>query len=104
MNAKVNLNIVLKLKEKVEVKLWDVDVLKDDLIDSKVVSNSGHLEFIFNTSETGEFKPELQIRIYDLNGHELHRTSINDSISDLNINKVTGFIEVSTIDFGTIEV
>jgi hypothetical protein len=81
-----------------------VDVLKDDLLESKNVSKSGHVEFIFSTSKSGEINPELQVRIETLEGIEIYRTPINSSISEFNINEVTGFKEVSAIDFGTIEI
>ena len=104
MIAKVNLNVVLKTRENVVVQLWDVDIIKDDLIESQEVSMSGPIEFIFSTTLSGENNPELQLRLFSTNGEELHRTESIKYIAELNIDKVTGFQEVSTIDFGTIEI
>ena len=104
MIAKVNLNVVLKTRENVVVQLWDVDIIKDDLIESQEVSKSGPIEFIFSTTLSGENNPELQLRVFSSNGEELHRTEASKDIAELNIDKVTGFQEVSTIDFGTIEI
>jgi hypothetical protein len=104
MIAKVNVNIVLKTIDKAVVQLWDVDALVDDLLESKDVSASGHVEFIFSTSQSGEANPELQLRILSLERIELFRTTTNNMLSDLKIHEVTGFAEVTTIDFGTIEI
>ena len=104
MIAKVNLNVVLKTRENVVVQVWDVDIIKDDLIESQEVSKSGPIEFIFSTTLSGENNPELQLRVFSSNGEELHRTEANKDIAELNIDEVTGFQEVSTIDFGTIEI
>jgi hypothetical protein len=104
MIAKVNVNLVLKTNMSVVVQLWDVDVLIDDLIESQEVSKSGYVEFIFSTNRSGESNPELQIRIQSLDGYELYRTDVNNSIADLSIDEVTGFQEVSAIDFGLIEI
>ena len=104
MIAKVNLNVVLKTRENVVVQLWDVDIIKDDLIESQGVSKSGQIEFIFSTTLSGENNPELQLRLFSMNDEELHRTEAIKDIAELNIDKVTGFQEVSTIDFGTIEI
>jgi hypothetical protein len=104
MNAKVNVNIQLSDAAKVFVELWDVDVLKDDLIDRKEIIKSGHVEFLFNVFDSGEFTPELQIRIALPSGKELYRTAINNQLSVMNVDKATGFREVTTIDFGTITV
>lgn len=104
MIAKVNVNLVLTTQERVIAQLWDVDLIKDDLIESKDVSKSGAVEFIFSTTISGESNPELQLRILSMSEDELFRSKISSDIADLNIDKVTGFQEVSTIDFGTIEI
>jgi hypothetical protein len=103
MTAKVNVTIQFKNSAKYIVELWDVDVLVDDKIDAKSISKPGPIEFIFSTSRTGEFNPELQLRIFSEEGNELFRSPIDKSISDLNINENTGFVEVTTVDFGIIE-
>ena len=103
MTAKVNATIQLnKTDTKYVVKLFDIDVIKDDVIGSLEINQSNEIEFIFSLGETGEFNPELQLRIYDSNNNEIHRSDINNSISSTNINKITGFLEVTTIDFGLI--
>lgn len=76
----------------------------DDKIQSKHISDSAYIEFIFSTAATGEFNPELQLRIFDEHGKELHRTSAINSINSLEKDKVTGFQENTTIDFGIIEI
>lgn len=102
MNAKVNFRVELRLQKIITAELWDVDPLMDDKIDFKKITESGQYEFIFSTSETGEFKPELQLRFIDESGKEIYKTPINNSISDFGINKTTGFNETSNIDFGLI--
>jgi hypothetical protein len=105
MIAKANATIELKNAEsKYLVKLFDVDVIKDDEIASIEINTSKEIEFIFSLDETGEFNPELQLRVYDAQNNEVFRSEINNSISSTNINKVTGFIEVTTIDFGLITI
>ena len=51
-----------------------------------------------------KFNPELQLRIFDSLFNEVFRSRIDDSISSNNVNKNTGFIEVTTIDFGLITI
>ena len=104
MTGKVNATIKMLKPLKVSVELWDVDVLVDDKIHTKVITDSGPIEFIFSTSDTGEFNPELQLRIFDLQGNQLHRTPINKSLNSMGIDKVTGFKENTTIDFGIIKI
>ena len=104
MVAKVNATIKLSSKiNNVIVELWDVDVLVDDKLDSKTVSHSGPIEFLFSIANTGEFNPELQLRVFSDTQEELYRSNIDTSISMLNIDKATGFMEHTTIEFGTIE-
>ena len=112
MLAKVNAKIFHKANQtqKVNVELWDVDVLSDDRIDALEIeldpakSKVGiPIEFVFSTSKTGEFNPELQLRVVDSNtGTELYRTETDKSISLLNIDDATGLREVSTVEFGDI--
>jgi hypothetical protein len=104
MTGKVNATIKMLKPLKVRVELWDVDVLVDDKIQTKEISDSGPVEFIFSTSDTGEFNPELQLRVSDIGGNELHRTPVNKTINAIETNKVTGFKETTTIDFGIIEI
>jgi hypothetical protein len=105
MIAKVNANVQFKSKyKKVVVELWDIDVLMDDKIASHELTRSGHIEFLFSLSVTGEVNPELQLRIKDEAGNEVLRTPIDQSISAMNIDKNTGFLEHTTIDFGVIKI
>lgn len=105
MTAKVNANIeLLNSNEYYIVKLFDVDIIKDDEIASIEINQNKEIEFIFSLDETGEFNPELQIRVFDSNNNEVYRSEINNSISSTNIDKITGFIEVTTIDFGLITI
>jgi hypothetical protein len=91
-------------KEQVlRIELWDLDLLADDKIQTITISKPSLVEFIFSFSETGEFNPELQIRICDNQDKEIHRTPINKSLNSLKIDKVTGFMEKTTVDFGTIK-
>ncbi len=105
MTAKVNATIeLLNSNVNYVVKLFDVDVMKDDEIASIDINNSKEVEFLFSLDETGEFNPELQLRVFDSNNNEVYRSKINNSISSTNIDKITGFIEVTTIDFGLITI
>ena len=105
MTAKVNATIEIKNTDsKYLVKLFDVDVIKDDEIASLEINTSEDIEFLFSLDDTGEFNPELQLRIFDSLFNEVFRSRIDDSISSNNVNKNTGFIEVTTIDFGLITI
>jgi hypothetical protein len=105
MTAKVNATIEFKnTVSKYLVKLFDIDVIKDDEIASLEINKSEEIEFLFSLDETGEFNPELQLRIFDSNNKEVYRSEINNSISSTNIDKITGFMEVTTIDFGLITI
>ena len=104
MTGKVNATIQFQGTKMFIVELWDVDVLVDDKLQSIEISKTGPIEFIFNTSETGEFNPELQLRIFSEDQTEIYRSAIDKSISDLNIDKATGYNETTTIDFGIIEI
>jgi hypothetical protein len=103
MNAKVNATINLKVEgKKYIVELYDVDVISDDLLKTLTIDKSGPIEFIFSLSETGEFNPELQLRIFTENRKEIFRTAIDNSLSSLNVDKNTDRVEKTTIDFGVI--
>jgi hypothetical protein len=104
MTGKVNAVVKMNRPGKLKVELWDVDVLADDRIETKNITESEAIEFLFNTTDTGEFNPELQLRIFDEDGKELYRSPINSSINSVEINNVTGFRENTTVDFGLIEV
>jgi hypothetical protein len=105
MTAKVNATIeLLNSNENHTVKLFDVDIIKDDEIASIEINQSKDVEFIFSLDEAGEFNPELQLRVFDSKNNEVYRSEINNSISSTNIDKITGFIEVTTIDFGLITI
>ncbi len=105
MTAKVNATIeLLNSNENHTVKLFDVDIIKDDEISSIEINQSKDVEFIFSLDEAGEFNPELQLRVFDSKNNEVYRSEINNSISSTNIDKITGFIEVTTIDFGLITI
>lgn len=105
MTAKVNATIeLLNSNANYLVKLFDVDLIMDDEIASIEINQSKEIEFIFSLDETGEFNPELQIRLFDSSNNEVFRSEINSSISSTNIDKNTGFIEITTIDFGLITI
>ena len=105
MTAKVNATIELNNTDsKYLIKLFDIDVIKDDEIATIEITQSKEIEFLFSLDETGEFNPELQLRIFDSLFNEVFRSRIDDSISSNNVNKNTGFIEVTTIDFGLITI
>ena len=105
MTAKVNATIeLLNSNENYTLKLFDVDIIKDDEIASIEINQSKDVEFIFSLEEAGEFNPELQLRVFDSKNNEVYRSEINNSISSTNIDKITGFIEVTTIDFGLITI
>ena len=103
MTGKVNVYIDMDKEQVLRIELWDLDLLADDKIQTISISKPGLVEFIFSFSETGEFNPELQIRIYNNQEKEIHRTQINKSLNSLKIDKVTGFMEKTTVDFGTIK-
>jgi len=102
MIAKLNVKIELSVPRKCKLELWDLDVLVDDLIQAKEILDSCEVELIFSLDETGESKPELQLRIYSDDGSELYRSKVVSTLDTTNVDPVTGFREVSTIDFGTI--
>ena len=86
-----------------KIKLFDIDLLKDDLLKEISITNSGSYEFIFAMGDTGEFRPELQIRVFNASDLELYRSEINKELSSLNIDKNTGRIEKTTVNFNSIE-
>ena len=103
MNAKANVKIIINGDSRVySVELYDVDLLIDDLLVSKTVKETCNLELFFNLNDSGEFRAELQLRIFDENRNELYRSPINNSLSSLAYDKNTGRIENTTIDFGVI--
>jgi hypothetical protein len=72
MLAKANVKITYKKAEdELTVELWDVDVIIDDLISSKIITASGNYEFLFETNSTGEVNPELEIRVKGKDGELL---------------------------------
>ena len=99
MIAKVNVEIELVQLKKVSVELWDQDLIKDDLIERKLIENSGLIEFIFSTQASGELNPELEIRVKDEVGNEIYKSRTNNSLEAFKIDGVTGFIEKTTITF-----
>ncbi len=104
MIAKVNFSIKLKIEKVIyKIKLFDIDLLKDDLLKEISITNSGSYEFIFAMGDTGEFRPELQIRVFNASDLELYRSEINKELSSLNIDKNTGRIEKTTVNFNSIE-
>jgi hypothetical protein len=53
--------------------------------------------------DTGEFRPELQIRIFNASDLEIYRSEINKELNSMTIDNNTGRIEKTTIDFNSIE-
>lgn len=104
MTGKVNITVEMLQEHDIKIELWDVDLIVDDMIQTKKVNRSGLVEFIFSLSETGEFNPELQIRIFNNQNEEIYRSPIDRSLSSLQIDNVTGFMELTTVDFGTIKI
>ena len=104
MTGKVNITVEMLQEQDLKIELWDVDLIVDDKIQTKQVNRSGLVEFIFSLSETGEFNPELQIRIFNNQNEEIYRSPIDRSLNSLQIDKVTGFMEKTTLDFGTIKI
>jgi hypothetical protein len=104
MIAKVNAHIQMKTSQILKVELWDEDVLSDDKIQLLTILKSGPVEFLFDLADTGEFNPELHLRIFDEAGNLLLKTAIDDSLNSLKVDKTTGFREKTTIDFGLIEI
>ena len=104
MTGKVNITVEMLQEQDLKIELWDVDLIVDDKIQTKQVNRSGLVEFIFGLSETGEFNPELQIRIFNNQNEEIYRSPIDRSLNSLQIDKVTGFMEKTTVDFGTIKI
>ena len=104
MTGKVNITVEMLQEQDLKIELWDVDLIVDDKIQTKQVNRSGLVEFIFSLSETGEFNPELQIRIFNNQNEEIYRSPIDRSLNSLQIDKITGFMEKTTVDFGTIKI
>jgi hypothetical protein len=63
------------------LKLWDIDTIKDDLLGSQPILKAGHFEFLFDINKSGEFRPELQLRVVNAEGNEVFKSHINDSLS-----------------------
>lgn len=104
MTAKVNVQIeLLDSINGFTLELWDIDIIKDDLLASQPILKAGHFEFLFEINRSGEFRPELQLRVVNAEGNEVFKSEINNSLSSLAIDKNTGRIEITTIDFGVIQ-
>ena len=104
MIAKVNFSIKLKIEKDIyKIKLFDIDLFKDDLLKEISITNSGSYEFIFAMGDTGEFRPELQIRVFNASDLEIYRSEINKELNSLNVDKNTGRIEKTTVNFNSIE-
>ena len=104
MIAKVNFSIKLKAEKNIyKIKLFDVDLFKDDLLKEISITNSGSYEFLFAMGDTGEFRPELQIRIFNASDLEIYRSEINKELNSMTIDNNTGRNEKTTIDFNAIE-
>ncbi|MCX6293772.1 MAG: hypothetical protein NT127_05705 [Sphingobacteriales bacterium] len=103
MLAKVNFKINLINSAKFYVELYDVDVIKDDLLQSKTIEKSQAIEFIFESLDSGEMRPELEIRIFDMERKEIYRSKINDTLDGDPINDATGLYK-TTIDFGEVTI
>lgn len=104
MTGKVNVTLEMLQEQKLTIELWDLDLFFDDKIQSKEVYRSGPVEFIFSFSETGEFNPELHIRVINDQNEEIYRSPIDRSLNSLQIDEITGFMEKTTVDFGTIKI
>ncbi len=78
--------------------------MKNDLLGEKTVKKSEEIEFVFSLSESGEYNPELQLRIFDANENLIFKSEVNREISGWNRDKVTGMFEKTTIEFNPIEV
>ena len=88
---------------KLYVELYDVDMIKDDLLQSKTIEKSEVIEFIFESLDSGEMRPELEIRIFDIDRKEIYRSKINDTLDGDPIDDATGLYN-TTIDFGEVSI
>jgi hypothetical protein len=104
MYCKVNVRIVNLNNQELKVVLFDIDPIKNDIIGEKKINKSSDLEFVFALSETGEFNPELQIKVFDNKDQVIYKSEINNEISGWSRDKVTGMFEKTTIDFNSIEI
>jgi len=73
------------------------------LIGTQTISNSHDIEFILGLKETREFRLEVQIRIFDEQNNEVFRSEIDNSISSLNVNKATRFVEKTTFKIPSLD-
>jgi hypothetical protein len=103
MLAKANIKINLNKSDKYYVDLYDVDMIKDDLLQSKIIEKSGLVEFIFDSLDSGEMKPELEIRIFNFDRKEIYRLKIVDTIDGDSIDDTTGRYN-TTIEFGEVTI
>ena len=73
------------------------------MLQSKTIEKSGQVEFIFDSLDSGEMRPELEIRIFDTDRNELYRSKINDTLDGDPIDDETGLYK-TTIDFGEVTI
>ena len=104
MNCKVNVKVNNLNNRKLRVILIDVDPIKNDLLGEKSTNKTEELEFIFSLSESGEYNPELQIKIFDEENNLIKESEINSEISGWSRDKVTGMFEKTTIEISPISI
>jgi hypothetical protein len=105
MNCKANIQITIE-KPNLEYKvvLIDVDPLFDDNLNEQIINTTSLVEFFFNTKDTGEHNPELQILIYNSNDEIIYKSEINNELSSFNKYEKTGFTEKTTIEFQPVSI
>lgn len=104
MNCKVNIKIINEFNKNLKVVLLEIDPIKNDVLGEKIIQKTQDVEFIFPLAETGEFNPELQIKVLDSENEVISETVVNSEISGWSRDKITGMFEKTTIEFIPIEI
>lgn len=85
------------------VKLFDKDVVSDDLLAEASLTSEGTVELLADPRDAGEAKPDLYL-VLEHAGTERHRTPVRKDVDVLARDPVTGQRRNLTVDFGTVEV
>jgi len=90
-------------------KLYDNDIVIDDLLAESKIGKDGSVEFIFDLSKVSspdsplEIKPDLYIAIFR-NESIIYETKVKKDADFLIKDKVTGEDKTQTVDLGTFEI
>ena len=90
-------------------RLFDQDLVRDDLLAEQPVGEDGRVEFTANLADAGsldspgETEPDLYV-VLERSGREVFRTPVSSDVEFLRVDPVTLTRKSLTVDLGTHEV